>query len=113
MRVPGRHLSVTSCKDLFHQYGSIREFSILAVILSRARRRVRVVQLGVAVEILHRICSERLVMISIVCRLANVSHLVNKIESVEATVALRFDLLMAGQTDQRDDERDDEGDDDL
>ena len=51
MRVSGRHLRVISCKDFFHQHGSIGELSSLAVILGCPRRGVRVVHLGVVVEI--------------------------------------------------------------
>jgi hypothetical protein len=54
-----RHLRVIASEDLFHQNSSIGKLSRLAVILSRARRRIRVVHLGAAVEINHRIRSKR------------------------------------------------------
>src|SRR4029077_11823114 len=78
MCVPGRQLRMIGCKGLFHQYGSVGELSSLAVILSCAWRCVRVVHLGVVVEIDRRIDSKRLIEIPKVSRLANVSRLVDK-----------------------------------
>ncbi len=101
MCVPGRHLSVISCKDLFHQYCSVCKLPILAVVLSRAWQRVGVVHLGVVVEIDRCIYSKHLIEISKISRLANVSRLVDQIQSVVAIVALRFDLLIPGQNQER------------
>src|SRR6267143_3366593 len=96
MCVPGCQLRVISGKYLFHQYGSVRELSSLAVILSCARRCVRVVHLGVVVDIDWCIHSKRLIEISKISRLANVSRLVDKIKAVGAPLTLRTDRLLAG-----------------
>lgn len=75
MCVPGRHLGMIGRKDLFHKYASIRELPRLAVILSSPRRCVRVVHLGGVVEIQRCIYSKRLIEVSKISGLANVSRL--------------------------------------
>src|SRR5580658_2131838 len=95
MCVPGGQLRVISCKDLFHQYGSVREFSILAVVLSCAWRCVRVVHLGVVVEIDRCIHSKLLIEISKISRLADVSRLVDKIKAGGTSHTLGTNRLLA------------------
>src|SRR5580700_7455629 len=95
MCVPGRQLRMVSCKDFFHQYSSVRELSILAVILSCARRRVRVVHLGVVVQIDRCINSKLLIEISEISRLADVPRLVDKIKAVGASHTLGTNRLLA------------------
>src|SRR6201997_2868391 len=95
MCVPRRQLGVISCKDLLHQYGSIRELSSLAVILSCARRCVRVVHLGVVVEIDRCIYSKLLIETSKISRLPNISRVVDKIEALGAAHTLGTDRLLA------------------
>src|SRR5262249_16416524 len=51
MYVPGRHFPVICCIDFFNQDGSLSKLPVFAVVLSRARRCVCVVQLSVTVEI--------------------------------------------------------------
>src|SRR6266404_2993494 len=102
MRVSGRQLTVIRRKDLFHQDGSVRELSGLPVILSRSRRRVGVVQLVVVFQIDDFERSERLVEVSIAWRLADVSGLVDEIESAVAAGGLRSRLLIGGKDDERD-----------
>jgi hypothetical protein len=60
------------------------------------------VHIGTAVAIDHGIRSKRLVAVSEVAWLVNVSPLVNKIESVVAVVGLWFDLLIAGEDEEGD-----------
>src|SRR5262245_46333877 len=51
MCVPSCQLRVIASEDLFYQHGSISKLSILAVILGRARRRVREMHLNITAEI--------------------------------------------------------------
>src|ERR1051326_6290806 len=51
MHVTSRHLTVISCEYFFDQHSSVRELSILKVVLSRSRRRVGVMQIDVAIQI--------------------------------------------------------------
>src|SRR5580658_6100347 len=95
MCVPGGQLRVISCKDFFHQYGSVSELSSLAVILSCAWRRVRVVHLGVVVEIDRCIHSKLLIEISKISRLADVSYVVDKIKTVGDALTLGTERLLA------------------
>jgi hypothetical protein len=82
-RVPSRHLCVIGSEDLFHQYGSIRVFSSLAVRLSSAGGGVGEVHLRTAAEIDHRICSERFILVPVVAGLSNVSSLVDQIKPLK------------------------------
>src|SRR5260370_33601770 len=81
-RITCRHLSVMRLECLFHHHRAIRELSIFAVILSRARRGVSDVHL-----IPRRIdpppCSKLLVLVSIVGRLTNVPGFVGQFKAVE------------------------------
>src|SRR5437016_4236091 len=94
MCVPGCQLRVIGGKYLFHQYRSVRELSSLSVILSCSRRCVRVVHLGVVVEIDRCIYSKRLIAISNISRLSNVSRLVYEIEALDAVCTLGSDRLV-------------------
>ena len=72
----------------------IRKDSSLSVILSCAGRCVRVVHLGVVVEINRCIYSKRLIEISKISRLANVSRLVYEIEALDSACTLGSDRLV-------------------
>ena len=95
MRVSRRHSSVIGPEDLFHQYGSIRVLSRLAVILCSPRRSVRVVHLISRRWIEYYKCSERRVMIAVILWPANVPRPVDQIETAGASLSLRPELLAA------------------
>src|SRR5215468_4572000 len=88
MHIAGRHLTMVSSEIFFDQDGSICKLSILAVVLSRARRCVRVVQVGVATLSSHRKNAQSLILIPVIGRLANDPVLIDQIKSVEAGVVL-------------------------
>jgi hypothetical protein len=94
VRVPRRQLGVICSEDFFHQYGAICELSSLPVVFGRTRRRIRLVKLGVVVEIDDRISSEHLVEISEIGWFANVSCLVDQIKAVRAGLSLGTDRLL-------------------
>src|SRR5262245_3578226 len=63
MHITGCHLTLLGSENFFDQDGSIGKLSIFAVVLSCARRCVRVVQLGVATLSSHRPNSQNLILI--------------------------------------------------
>src|SRR5258708_6392375 len=69
------HLSVVGSEDFFDQDCAVGKLPLLSVILSRTGRGVGEVHL-IALRVEHGICSERLVVVSVVAGLANVSRLV-------------------------------------
>src|SRR5262245_51548132 len=71
MHIAGRHLTMVGSENFFHEDGSVCKLSILAVVLSRARRCVSVMHLGVATLISHRKSSQNLILIPVIGRLAN------------------------------------------
>src|SRR5580704_13186909 len=101
MRVSCRHPSVIGPEDLFHQYGSIRVLSRLAVILCTPRRSVRIVHLISCRWIEYYKCSQRRVMIAVILRLANVPRPVDQIETAGVSLSLRPELLAANENDEQ------------
>jgi hypothetical protein len=85
-----RHLGVIGRERFFNEYGSIGELAIFSEILSRARRSIGNVHFSVTVGTGWSIGSEKLISVSNVSWLPNVPRLIDQIEAVERTVALRM-----------------------
>src|SRR5579864_903396 len=100
MRVPSRHLCVIGSEDLFHQYGPVWIFASLPEILGGARGSVGEMHL-VALRIENGVGPERLILVAVVARFANVSRLVDQIKSI-LRIRLRLGLLMTTQNGERD-----------
>src|SRR5215467_5911101 len=93
MCVTGCHGSMVGSKDLFHQNRSVGELPILSVVLGCIRRCVRDMHLLSFGLKLHGVGSKQLVKIPNIGWLADVSRLVDKIETA-AALALRTNRLL-------------------
>src|SRR5579884_84420 len=89
-RVTRRKFGVIGHECFFNEYGSIGELAVLSVILSRTRRSVGNVHFSVAIGTGGSVGSEELVKVPVVRWLANIPCLIDQIEAVERTLALRM-----------------------
>src|ERR1700758_2107128 len=85
-----RHLGVIGRERFFNEYGSIGELAVLSIILSRTRRSVGNMHFSVAVGTGWSIRSEKLISVSNVSWLPDIPRLIDQIEAVERTLALRM-----------------------
>src|SRR3954466_4254462 len=91
-----RHLGVIGRECFFNKYGSIGKLAVFSVILSCTRRSIGDVHLSVTIGTGGSVGSEKLVKVPIVRWLANIPVLIDQIEAVERTVALRMQRGVGG-----------------
>src|SRR5581483_8906419 len=89
-RITCREFGVIGHEGIFNEYGPIGELAVLSVVLSRTRRSVGNMHFSVAIGTGGSVGSEILVKVPIIRWLANIPCLIDQIEAVERTLALRM-----------------------
>jgi len=85
-----RQLGVIGRERFFNEYGPIGKLTVFSVILGRTRRSIGDMHFSVTIGTGGSVGSEKLIKVPIVRRLADIPCLVDQIEAVELTLALRM-----------------------